>query len=1164
MISNHRTSIEDNIRFISFEDEVVFSDDFTTYDGWSLVSDYANNSDRAIRLQNSSNDLKLTTVTDNYGDLTFSFDYFIPYDQYSQNSFHVSYSINGVYTIFTTDLANSTSSTSSPENWRTIEVVIPSSPGDVVDILFNPYYYSGFYIYLDNLKFYSFDQSNIDISNTDVYSDIFVRGNLNLDHVNVNSEKYGLISSEGNLQIDNSTLIGGLNSVLSFNDSLLTITNSTIKNGNDIGIDVNSDNASVSLYNSTVKDCGGDGIYLDANSSEVDLKYSFVKDNNGVGISTNGSNSDVNLSSSMITGNSSYGIQSSGQVNLNYSNISFNEDDGIYLTGNNFSNIKNSIIWGNDIVSYTQIYTSSGVTSISYSTVQGSGAYGTSGSQYYYGDGSIDDDPVFEDAEQHMSSFSNCVDAGTPWESDSNMPYGLGGVRADIGIYGGPDNWFWGGTSVPDGATFISSVEDKPQDQGGNIAVVFDASVWDNSSLVNNVTSYAVWRHFDPQGGIIDTVTQGSWELVAEMPAQSFDSYAITAESLGDSTIIDGEFNTCFLVVAHTNEDDVFWYSNVSCGYSTDDIAPLYPIGLGGSYNFDDGLRINWEFPTEDDYLETNIYQDGILVGTTSGNNFIDESAHPGSIYDYTLEHIDAAGNPSDEGSIEVSSLLPEWGPVVTSKTHHIAVPRTFSVSTTNDPVERGDFLGVFYDNAGVLECGGMVQWSDQDVVLTAFGDSEDTNGFNINDTFVWRFWDASKNEYYHANVTYDSSLPNNANFMEDGLSALQSIEVYAKQEINLNAGWSMISSYVLEDELLMSSLLAPVTDDIVIMKDEDGLAYWPAYSFNEIGDLSDEKGYKLLMGQGHQVTFTGRKVIPNEKVLNLKKGWQIMPYLREDNASVEAVFEDIKESIVIVKDDLGNVYWPDWDVNSIGNMKAGEGYQIKLEDELNFNYLANAIEMPVEYRMDDVNPSYFTVSHITESNMTIGIPLDAWEVLPNIMDEIAVCDLQDRVMGSAVFNGGNMVISVWANDEYGTLKAGFDEGDFFQIKYRDMPNNASYMLKASSWQQGSNEFFKDEIAIVSWIEQGELIDQGFKVYPVVPNPSVSEAQIQFFSPQSEFVSIELYNILGALVYQKKLSVQEGMSVHMLPSSLFSNGAYELKVQSTEYVCTVYSNLKIR
>ena len=50
------------------------------------------------------------------------------------------------------------------------------------------------------------------------------------------------------------------------------------------------------------------------------------------------------------------------------------------------------------------------------------------------------------------------------------------------------------------------------------------------------------------------------------------------------------------------------------------------------------------------------------------------------------------------------------------------------------------------------------------------------------------------------------------------------------------------------------------------------------------------------------------------------------------------------------------------------------------------------------------------------------------------------------------------MVISVWANDEQGSMKTGLNEGEYFQIKHRDMANNASY-VKASAWQQGSNEF---------------------------------------------------------------------------------------------------------
>ena len=447
-----------------------------------------------------------------------------------------------------------------------------------------------------------------------------------------------------------------------------------------------------------------------------------------------------------------------------------------------------------------------------------------------------------------------------------------------------------------------------------------------------------------------------------------------------------------------------------------------------------------------------------------------------------------------------------------------------------------------------------MVQWSDEDIVLTAFGDSEQMDGFADYEEFVWRFWDASKDEYYHADVTYDGSLPNSANFMEDGLSALQSIHIYAKQEIDLPQGWSMISSYVMEDNLLMNSLFAPVHDDIFIIKNQFGSVYWPAYNFNDIGELSDQMGYKLLMNQANDISFTGRKVIPNEKVLNLNEGWQIIPYLRENPASAEAIFQPLSESIVIVKDDMGKVYWPQWGVNTIGNLMPGKAYQIKMANDRNYNYPANAVQIPVEQRLGEFEPEYFMVQNRTASNMTLGIPRDAWETLPNIMDEIAVCDAQDRVLGSAVFNGDDMVISIWANDEYGITKTGMLEGEIFHIKHRDISTKTTYSLKATGWEQGSNEFMEDEIAIVSWIEQGDVIDQDFQIYPVIPNPSSQLAQLQFFSPDVNEVSISIFNILGELVLSHKLSVQEGIHQFDIPSYQLKNGTYTVKVSTNDQV----------
>ena len=212
-------------------------------------------------------------------------------------------------------------------------------------------------------------------------------------------------------------------------------------------------------------------------------------------------------------------VSSGSPVNVDYCDIAFSSGTGLVLMDNNFHTLNNSILWGNNSSNYTQIDISGGVISTSYSTVQGRSSYGTSGSgQYYWGEGVIEADPLFADEDLHLETFSPCVDGGQPWHQDTNMPFGLGGVRADMGLYGGPDNAYWGGDALPDGSCVLTSVTDSPQDQGGVVGVVFDASFYDNSDLVNNVTHYAFWRHYDPTGSEISTLDEGSWELVGEMP----------------------------------------------------------------------------------------------------------------------------------------------------------------------------------------------------------------------------------------------------------------------------------------------------------------------------------------------------------------------------------------------------------------------------------------------------------------------------------------------------------------------------------------------------------------------------------------------------------------------------------------------------------------------
>ncbi len=526
--------------------------------------------------------------------------------------------------------------------WQNLSYNISANVGDSIRLKFLADIYSSG-TYNNEVKF------NID--------DLYAMNGYGTSKVTSSNIKAAIINYQ-DLIIDSCNLYpnSGFDIIKTYGNVFL---NNSIMDGNFMsprGIHTFINDKDIHLFNSTIKNFTLYGIHTAADNCEVFLQYSFVKDNLSNGIITDHQNSHVNLNSSMVTGNGNYGIQANGQVNTNYSNITFNTNDGIYLNGNNFSNIKNSIIWGNDIYSYSQINTSSGITSITYSTVQGSGAYGTTGYQYYFGDGSIDDDPVFSDPEQHMSPFSSCVDAGTPWEVDANMPYGLGGVRADIGIYGGPDNWFWGGTPVPDGSPTVTSIEDTPQDQGGFAGVLFDKSVWDNSTLINNVTHYSIWRNYDINGLSIDSIDNGNWERMGSIPAQGFNAYAYTSETLGDSNLISGMFNSCFVVVAHTADSATYWYSNVLCGYSVDNLAPNVPLVSARIDSLSSGVLVHWSMPNDDDYSYSNVYSlSGFSALGVIDTSALDLSTLPGGTYTYGVVHYDVNGNASDTAWVTIT-----------------------------------------------------------------------------------------------------------------------------------------------------------------------------------------------------------------------------------------------------------------------------------------------------------------------------------------------------------------------------------------------------------------------------------------------------------------------------------------------------------------------------
>jgi len=98
------------------------------------------------------------------------------------------------------------------------------------------------------------------------------------------------------------------------------------------------------------------------------------------------------------------------------------------------------------------------------------------------------------------------------------------------------------------------------------------------------------------------------------------------------------------------------------------------------------------------------------------------------------------------------------WEVTETPFTHSIIVPDGLPLDVGGITVEDGDFIGVFFDDAGTMVCGGYVELgAGLNDNFVAYGDFPGTPGFSFGEAFVWRFHDVTTGTDYFTGATYSA-----------------------------------------------------------------------------------------------------------------------------------------------------------------------------------------------------------------------------------------------------------------------------------------------------------------------------------------------------------------------------------------------------------------------
>ena len=518
----------------------------------------------------------------------------------------------------------------------------------------------------------------------------------------------------------------------------------------------------------------------------------------------------------------------------------------------------------------------------------------------------------------------------------------------------------------------------------------------------------------------------------------------------------------------------------------------------------------------------------------------------------YYVTVTDTDGN-SITAEITVPFISPsDWSVVETPFFHEIEIPSDASITIDFDAITYGDYIAVgsgveVNENGEMLSgsIGGMVMWNGSFDVLNAYN-----SVFNNGDVFEWMIWDASTGMYYSADAVYDVDYPNTDSFEVGGLSHVTDIvtrTVFA-QAIELPAGWGIYSTFISPVDGSLETVLADVVDNLIIMKNESGGVYWPLLGINSIVNLSDGEGYQIKMGAGDLLDISG-DLIPSDFEMFMPEGWSYIAYLHQDAGGAESMMQPLSDNLVILKDGAGSVYWPFIGVNALdggsGLMKPGLGYQIKVSEDATFSYP----EMDGASRFaSNPTPIYpltkYANSTNTGSNMTIGIPVSAWDVVPEDGDEIAAYTESGKLVGSVTYTGSATALTVWGDDATTDEVEGLTEGEKITFELWRKSENRVELLEVKDWTEGNNVYAENGIAVAGNITT--LVEGlGYELYPNVPNPFSSLTSVSFFAPKSGEVVIGVYDMLGNLVKE-------------LTNATYDAGMYKLDFRSDDVAPGTY------
>ncbi len=380
-----------------------------------------------------------------------------------------------------------------------------------------------------------------------------------------------------------------------------------------------------------------------------------------------------------------------------------------------------------------------------------------------------------------------------------------------------------------------------------------------------------------------------------------------------------------------------------------------------------------------------------------------------------------------------------------------------------------------------------------------------------------------SANGYETLTLTAQYIFPNMNNLIEIELVPLAILS----HNISLTEGWQGLSSYLMPSESDIETIFGPIGNQMTLVYNYEQM-YWPNAGIATLTNWDHHDAFFIKMQEGATLNITG--YAEANLSCDVPASWSILPVICPDDVSLTELFDGkaVKDNVVLIKEIAGTgVYWPEYNINSLGVLHCGKAYNLLMEtaDQITFPEAPTKATSNVK-AWEYPNIFGFDKPIKTASSHLIVFPEHAFEQLNFNKENLIVAKTSEGLVCGMTPIKGNSALTIYGDDQTTFGKDGFFEGEhisFSVVNPQTLQEQTLQITFEESWANHGGKFESNGVSVVKDAVSGTtgLANELSKSVNIYPNPTHGKFVIDGLD---ESTTIEIFDAGGQVILQKTIS----------------------------------------